>query len=228
MKEEQLDEMMEKPSEGGRDLFVIERQKPVTVGAGSKVFEAFLWIPFIVPGIIFLVKKQKAKERMIKIENKIQAAASSVDNYLEQRVMVLKNVAGLVEKATKLDKETYTAVAALRSGQRPTAPEGNEDAERNIVNAQLDNGFRQINVALERYPELKSMAVIADAMQQNITLQREITAARDLYNDAVKQWNDTIQIWPANKIVAAKNGWKTRVPFAASMVIKEEARDSFF
>ena len=72
------------------------------------------------------------------------------------------------------------------------------------------------------------MAVIADAMQQNISLQREITAARDLYNDAVHQWNKEIQEWPAKRIVAAKAGYTTRVPFSASQEIKDQARETFF
>ena len=224
----ELNEMTAQPNSAGRDLFVIEKQIPVKVTKWSAVFQFFLWFPFIIPGLIFVFKKQKAKERLATLEQNLQVKASTVDNYLEQRVVVLKNVVGLVEKATKLDKDTFTAIAALRSGVRPTAPEGNEDATRNILSNQIDNGFREINVAFEKYPELKSIAVIADAMQQNISLQREITAARDLYNDAVHQWNKEIQEWPAKRIVAAKAGYTTRVPFSASQEIKDQARETFF
>ena len=69
---------------------------------------------------------------------------------------------------------------------------------------------------------------IADAMQQNMYLQREITAARELYNDTIDQWTRDIFAWPTKKIVAAKNGYTTRIPFAASKEIKEKAKGVFF
>ena len=81
---------------------------------------------------------------------------------------------------------------------------------------------------MEAYPDLKSHQEIQDAIQQNSYLQKEITAAREQYNDRVAQWNREIQIWPVNMIVAAKNGYTTRIPFIASKETKDKARDVFF
>jgi LemA protein len=75
---------------------------------------------------------------------------------------------------------------------------------------------------------LKAHAAIADAMQQNSYLQKEITAARALYNDTVNQWNRDIFDWPTKMIVAAKEGYTTRIPFTASAEVKERAREVFF
>ena len=55
-------------------------------------------------------------------------------------------------------------------------------------------------------PRRKQLKPIADAMQQNMYLQREITAARELYNDTINEWNRDIFAWPTKMIVAAKNG----------------------
>ena len=65
-------------------------------------------------------------------------------------------------------------------------------------------------------------------MQQNSYLQREITAARELYNDTIFAWNRDIFAWPTKMIVAAKAGYTTRIPFIASKEIKEKAKDVFF
>ena len=92
----------------------------------------------------------------------------------------------------------------------------------------LDGVSRKINIAFENYPDLKAHQEIADAMQQNSYLQREITAAREVYNDSVYQWNKAIQEWPTKMIVAAKQGYTTRIPFTASKEIKDKARDVFF
>jgi hypothetical protein len=77
-------------------------------------------------------------------------------------------------------------------------------------------------------PELRAHATIADAMQQNSYLQKEITAAREVYNDTVNQWNSDIFAWPTKMIVAARAGYTTRIPFTASVEMKARAREVFF
>ena len=92
----------------------------------------------------------------------------------------------------------------------------------------IDNAYARLFPQVEAYPELKAHASIADAMQQNSYLQKEITAARALYNDSVFQWNRDIYDWPTKMIVAAKEGYTTRIPFTASAQTKERARQVFF
>ena len=85
-----------------------------------------------------------------------------------------------------------------------------------------------IRVAFEAYPDLKAHQTLAEAMQQNSYLQREITAAREVYNDTVLRWNQDIFAWPTKMIVAARAGYTTRIPFTASREVKEQARAKFF
>ena len=219
----QLDELStENIRDEGLDTHVIAKKIPVTVGKGSLVFEIVLWLLFIIPGLVFLFMKIKAKNYFQQLEQKLQHNASQIDNYLEQRVVVLQNCARLLDKAIDLDKDTFTKIALYRSGNT-----GNED-ERNEVAQQIENVSRSVNIAFENYPDLKAHREIQDAMQQNMYLQREITAARELYNDTVNTWNSAIFSWPTKQIVAAKRGYTTRIPFTASAEIKAKARDVFF
>jgi len=216
----ELDELTPETRDEGLDAKVIAKQIPVTVGAGSTVFEILLWVLGIIPGVVFLFMKIKAKNHFQQLQQKIQRDASTIDNYLEQRVMVLQNCAKLLDKAIDLDKTTYENIAKYRSGA--------SDEARNEVSTQIDNISRSINVALENYPDLKAHEGIEDAMRQNLYLQREITAARELYNDTVNAWNRDVFAWPTKQIVAAKNGYTTRLPFIASAEIKEQAKKVFF
>lgn len=245
-----LDEVTGVVNENGRDIHVIDRQLPVTIGFGSVLFEIALWvvIPILVlayvalmghtlenpelvagigclagilPGVIFIFMKISAKNYFQQLEQRIQAEASNIDNYLEQRVQVLQNVVGLVERAIELDKDVMKSVAALRGGTI-------NDANRNEVNQQVSSAFNRLFPQVEAYPELKAHNAIADAMQQNNYLQREITAARTVYNSRVTQWNTDIFSWPTKQIVAARNGYTTRIPFTASSEIREMARSKFF
>ncbi len=219
----ELDEMTGPVNSAGRDINVIEKQLPVEVGFGSLLFEILLWVCFIVPGVIFLFMKIGAKNYFQQLQQKLQSDASTIDNYLEQRVQVLQNVAPLVNKAIDLDKDVMKSVAAFRSGNGHLTEES-----RNEVSSDLDRSFARLFPQVEAYPELKAHAVIADAMQRNDYLQREITAARSLYNDTVEQWNRDIFAWPTKMIVAARAGYTTRIPFSASAETKARARDVFF
>ncbi len=244
----ELDEITGPVNPDGRDIQVINKQLQVEVGGGSRLFEIALWsvgtipgivalalkalpplqaVPLLVagvlPGLVFQFMKVNARAYLRKLQQKIQADASQIDNYLEQRVVILENVVGLVEKSIDLDKDVMKTVAAYRAGRS-----GSSDAQRNEASQQLDGIFSRINVAFEAYPELKAQAVIADAMKQNSYLQKEITAARTLYNDTVAMWNQDIFAWPTKQIVAARAGYTTRIPFIASAEVREAARRKFF
>lgn len=218
----ELDEMSGPIMEEGKDVNVIAKQIPVKVGVGSTFFQVMLWVLGIIPGIIFLVMKIQAKNYFRQLEQRLQHNASQLDNYLEQRVVIMQNVVGIVEKAVDLDKDVMKTVAAYRGGANT------QDETRNNLSQELETVNRKINVAFEAYPDLKAHASLADAMQQNSYLQKEISAAREVYNDSVRQWNQSVFAWPTKMIVAAKAGYTTRIPFIASKEIKEQARAKFF
>ena len=213
----ELDELTGPINEKGQDINVIHKQIPVKVGWGSTFFQIMLFVLGIIPGLIFLAMKIKAGNYLSKLQQKIQHDASQLDNYLEQRVVILSNAAALVNKATKLDEDTFQAIAQARAG-----------GSLNERAAALENVNSKINLAMEAYPELKAHQEIAMAMQQNSYLQKEITAAREVYNDTVLEWNGLMFRWPTYMIVAAKRGYTTRIPFSASAEIKQRAREVIF
>ena len=245
-----LDETQGPINDNGRDIHVIDRQLPVTITFKSTLFEIALWVTIpvltllyvsfmgnklespemvaligcvcgILPGVIFIFMKISARNYFQQLEQRIQAEASNIDNYLEQRVQILQNVVGIVDRAVDLDKDVMKAVAALRGGKI-------NDANRSDVNSQLNMACGRLFPQVEAYPELKAHQAIADAMQQNSYLQREITAARTVYNSRVTQWNTDIFAWPTKMIVAARQGYTTRIPFTASAETREMARSKFF
>ena len=207
--------------EEGHDIHVINKRIKVEVDWRSTVFTVMLWILGILPGLIFAIMKIRARSYLQQLQQKLQHDASTIDNYQQNRVIILQNTAKLLETATKLDKETFSEIAKLRSGRV-------SDEQRNELQASLDRAQNQINVAMEAYPELKSHTEIMEAMRQNNYLQQEVTAARGVYNDTVMRWNADIFAWPTKMIVAAKQGYTTRIPFVASMEMKQRSEGVFF
>lgn len=245
-----LDEITGPINDEGRDINVIDRQLTVKTGFGSILFEIALWVTIpilvllyilimgdtinnvlmfgivgclvgILPGIIFIFMKISAHNYFQQLEQRIQAEASNIDNFLEQRVQILQNVVALVNRAVELDNDVMKSIAALRSGMV-------NDGNRNEVGRQINDAFGRLFPQVEAYPELKAHNAIADAMQQNSYLQREITAARTVYNSRVTQWNTDIYSWPTKMIVAARQKYTTRIPYTASAENKEQARSKFF
>lgn len=242
----QLDEMNPVIMDEGRDVNVIAKQIPVTLTSTENMIptifygiagvialiglfavlrgnsEGFVGV-LIGAGACFIVYKKlkDASAYFSGLEQKINAAASEIDNQMEKRIIVLENAASLIEKSINLDKEVFIDLAKYRSGNFTPA-------ERQNLDSDLRAAERSINVALENYPDLRSQAAIMNGMQENSYLQREITAARSAYNDAVYQWNREIFVFPFNKIVAAREGKTTRIPFIASKEVKEASRGNFF
>ena len=206
----------------GRDVHVINKRLPAEIGFGSLLFEIVLWLLAIIPGLVFLFMKVFAHKYLRQLQQKIQHNASQIDNYIEQRVRILDNAVRIVERAIDLDRDVMKSVAELRGGVQP-----NEETRSEIA-GQLDMAMRSIHVAVEAYPELKAHHALADALQQNNYLQKEITAARDFYNDTVYRWNADIFAWPTKMIVAARAGYTTRIPFTAHQAIKDRAKETFF
>lgn len=219
----QLDETDESlENKAGRSVHVIDKKVPVELNGTDKFVNIGVWFLFIIGGVVYTFKKNKARSYFKQLEQKIQRDASTIDNYMTQRVVILQNTAKLVEKAIALDKETFVEVAKARSGQV------DQDAARNELQGKLDSMQNNLNIVMERYPELKAHQEIQDALQQNRLLQQEITAARDNYNASVDKWNTEIFNLYAKKYVAAKEGYTTRIPFIASQEIKEKSESVLF
>lgn len=235
-----LNEMDNNILSQGRDINVINKQIMVEKDVSTGIIIVILYLLslacivygimekfyYIIPvGIIipiWLFATLKSTESyFFQLEQRLQQSASQIDNYLEQRVIVLQNTAKIVERAIKLDENVFVELAKYRSGNF-------SDESRNEVQADLNKLYKGINVSLENYPDLKAHNELRDAMQQNLYLQREITAAREVYNDNVLIWNKEIFSWPFKKYIAGKNHYTTRIPFVASSDIKEKAKEVFF
>jgi LemA protein len=238
----ELDEVTGPVNSAGRDIHVIDKQISVTIGIGSLIFEIVLWViltipaliwlfiddnpslenlVFIIigllPGLLFLFMKINARTYLRQLQQKIQSDAAQIDNFLEQRTIILENAVNLLSKSINLDRDVMTEVAAYRSGR-------NIGQNIQVNDANLNGIFNRVTMAVESYPELKAHETIANVMAQNSELQKSITAARTSYNYTVTIWNQALFSWPTKQIVAAREGYTTRIPFTVSADTKAAAR----
>ena len=201
------------------ELVSFEKKTP-EIGGGTKAFQVLMWCLLLIPGMVLAAKKKKAESYLMALEQKIQHDASQIDNYLEQRVIILENLSALINKEMAFEKDALSTISGYKNGinadDLSSACDNISDAEGKIKSVFQD------------HPELLSNSGIEKAMRDNDYLQREITAAREVYNDSVNEWNAAIFKWPCNAMVAAKKGYTTKIPFTTTREVRSKARSVMF
>ena len=201
------------------ELVSFEKKTP-TIGGGTKVFQVLMWCLLLIPGLVLESKKKKAEAHLMALEQKINHDASQIDNYLEQRVVILENLAALINKEMAFEKEALKTISGYKDG---ISADSLSSAADNIADAES-----KIKSVFENHPELMSNAAIVKAMRDNDYLQREVTAAREVYNDSINEWNAKIFEWPCYAIVASKKKYTTKIPFTTTREIRSKARSVMF
>lgn len=151
-------------------------------------------------------------------EQTINTAAATVDNYLTQRVTVMKSMAEMTKEAVHLDRQVFRDIAAMRSGTGYT----------NEEQAQIERLAARLQIVLERYPELKSHEMLRYQAQQDAYYAASVTEARNRYNSVVNDWNQMIYGWPFYQYVAGMRTYTTRVPYTASADVKRQGEDVLY
>ena len=163
--------------------------------------------------------KIKAAQYLRQLEQKIQHDASQIDNYLEQRVVILTNLAKLVEKAIDLDKTTFTQIALNRSGRLT-------DQTRNELSGQVDTLNRNINLTFENYPDLKANQNFSELSEELRNTENKISFSRQFYNDTVQMYNTAIMKFPTN-LIAGMLGFKEEAFFQIDETEKNPVQVKF-
>ena len=204
----------------GRDIHVIEKKITVTLDGADKAVNVGVWFIFIIGGVIYGMRKAKALSYFQQLQQKIQHAASTIDNYLLQRVNILQNTAKLVEKAVDLDKSTFAEIARLRSGAVASDEARIELAEK------LNAAEKSINLAFENYPELKANENFLDLQAQLEGTENRIAEARRAFNETAKEYNTAVRRFP-NNLLASIFGFSSKGYFEADEAAKTAPKVEF-
>lgn len=175
------------------DGSAVNHLKPVTATGVQKFLYYFLCV--ITLGIMYFVFNIKKINDLNRLQNKINESASNIEVQLEKRYSTLTALVQAVSSQATLDKEVYENIAKFRSL-------GKDDlTERSNCLASLQ---RNINFAYENYPQLGADMSVRKLMTEASMIEKEIAAARRLYNADVNQFNSIIYTFPTNVVIAKK------------------------
>jgi len=178
------------------------RTAPIITG-GTRAFEIGMWAAAIVPGIVLQVKKNKARKYFDALDRRIKFNAAQIDGFIAKRLNILRNSAWF-------DTALFPELATINLS------DSTPDGARNTLTGYLDRAYE---IIVERAIAANSGIIPADlqsTLQADRKVQREITAARTLYNDTVNMWNKDIFGDRAKEIVAANLKLTTRPVFVGS------------
>ena len=188
---------------------LVNTQLSPAVSTESRIYEVALWILGIIPGIVLALQKSKARLYFASLDQRIKTNATQIDAYLNRRAQLLRDCPGFT---ADIDPEI--------------AGNGIIEDSFNISNGRIDRAYQtlvertQSQYGGEIPPELHK------TLHSDRKIQREIAAARTLYNDTVNMWNTDIFAWPAKQMIASQERLTTRPVFVGSRL--DQAQISSF
>jgi LemA protein len=159
---------------------------------------------------------------LVKQDETVKNKWNDVQSSYQRRGDLIPNLVATVKGAAEFEKETYTQVALARAGQLKQAVNVPVDSLNTQRMQQIQRASKEamdaartaINIAVERYPDLKATGNFSSLQAQLEGTENRINVARNDFNAAVNTYNTKVRSFPTN-IFAGIMGFKARPGFAA-------------
>jgi LemA protein len=135
---------------------------------------------------IYFIYAPGLYDTSVKYRANVEESWANVQSSYQRRADLIPNLVNTVKGAAENEKEILTNVTQARAGiTQATTPEQMEVLGKKINTA--------INLAFERYPEIRSTQNFSDLQAQLEGTENRINVARNRYNSTVKEYNIHIQ-----------------------------------
>lgn len=160
------------------------------------------------------------RNRFVRLEQNVESSESRIDVYLTKRFDLLTKMLDTTKGYMKHEKETLIDVVEMRN---PGAKASLQ--EKAQFNEQMDAATKQLNLVVERYPELKADKMF-DNLQKSISeVEENLQAARSNFNSNVKEFNQAILQFPASLVAGSK--YKKKEYFEAETSKRQDVKMDF-
>lgn len=190
----------------------IEEKAPASSLGKFFVYASFI---LLIPILFYITLRNK----LIRQREQIEETASGIDVQLKRRIDMLSKLVDSTKQYMKYEKETLTAVVALRN-QTTNAI---DIKDFNKVNSAISSQAGRINVLLENYPDLKANSSVVELQKGIRDCEDNIVAARRFYNSATRDFNGRIKSWPSNVAANAMN-MSTYLYFEAAEADRQDVK----
>lgn len=165
-----------------------------------------------------------AYNKIVSLRVQCDDGFSTIDVYLKKRYDLIPNLVETVKGYAKHESETLEKVIAARN-QLASATTADEKV---AADGAMTKAVRELNMVVERYPELKANTNFLDLQGQLKGIETELAQSRKYYNATVRVYNVKIQSFPS-LIIAKMMKAKARTMFTLddSPAERENVKVSF-
>ena len=171
-----------------------------------------MWIYVAVAIIILiLIYFGVTYNSLVKLNNIVKEAFSTMDVYLKKRWDLIPNIVETVKGYAKHEKTILKEIVELRNSTYDKMSTN----EKVDINSKLSQGINKLMAIAEAFPELKANENFKDLSKQLTKIEDDIANSRKYYNGAIRIFNNKVQMFPSN-IVAGILGFKEQKMFEAN------------
>lgn len=142
--------------------------------------------------------------------NAYKNAFAQIDVQLKRRYDLIPNLVETVKGYAKHERETLEAVIKARNvaataAEAAAKAAGDPDTMARLASSEaaLGGALSRLLVTVERYPELKANQNFMALQEELTTTENKVSFARQAYNDAVTDYNNTRAVFPAVLLAGA-------------------------
>jgi LemA protein len=146
-----------------------------------------------------------AYNRLVALRQNVNEAFADIDVQLKQRQDLVPNLVETVKGYAAHERGTLDEVTQARAA---AVSAGAVDARAQAENA-LTGALGKLMAVAESYPDLKANQNFLQLQAQLSDLENKIAAARRFFNNAVGEYNASIQRFPA-VLIAGATGFTPR------------------
>jgi LemA protein len=186
------------------------------------------WVLLILV-ILLVVFVVAIYNRLVTARNRYKNAFAQIDVQLTRRHDLIPNLVEVAQRYMSHERDTLEAVIKARnqavdSLKQVAADPGNAEAMQRLSSSEqgLSGVLGRLFALSENYPDLKANQNMMQLSEELTTTENRVAFARQAFNDAVMDYNNTREVFP-NNLVANNFGFRPAALLEVDAPEKREA-----
>ena len=180
------------------------------------------YLPVLILTAVIVIVLVSMYNTLVRRRILVKEGWSGIGTFLQQRNDVIPNLVETVKGYAVHESSTLQDVVKLRNIAVNAATPTEQMAANNNVNKALGQFF----ALAEQYPDLKANTNFLSLQAELSTLETKINQSRRYYNGTVRDYNQSVAVFPSN-LIARMFGFTTEPFFEEDAEAKAVPKVSF-
>jgi LemA protein len=183
-----------------------------------------IWIIIIIVAVLalLLLLLVYLYNKLVRLRNRTQNAWAQVNVQLRRRYDLIPNLVESVKGYAAHERGTFEEVTRARTAAQEARTVPEQAQAENVLTAAIGRLF----AVAEAYPELRATENFQQLQQQLTDVEQKIAVSRQVFNDTVLTYNNSIQTVPTN-VIAGMFNFEPRTFFEIEDPVREAPRVQF-